>query len=338
MQPTSDATTAVFAAPIGIAHRVLIVDDDELVLATHQHTLEQAGFEVFIARNAEEALDSMRRKFAQIVVLDRNMPGMGGLEFCRTIRNQSYPGYVYLILLTVQDGESDVLTGLDAGADDYLSKRTSAAQLVARLRTAQRIVTLEHSLKRLVEERSQMAMTDALTGAHNRRYFMRNAARELKRLQRSGGTLSLLLLDLDHFKQINDRYGHSIGDMVLIESVRRLRGNLPRAEDWCARIGGEEFAVLLPQTGTEGACVVAERLRRCIAEVAMATTSGPVAATLSVGVAVVSVGPNDEAVGIDALLESADTCLYRSKDEGRNRVTVGQYVAVQEHNRGARQA
>jgi PleD family two-component response regulator len=153
------------------------------------------------------ALSAMRKEFCSIVITDLHMPDMDGLTLCRTLRDEHFASYVYVMLLTAQDAERDVLAGLEAGADDYLSKRASAAQLVARLRTARRILTLEHSLRTVIQEKNQLATTDSLTGASNRRYFTRQLTRELNRVQRARGQLSLLLLDIDHFKRINDRYG-----------------------------------------------------------------------------------------------------------------------------------
>ena len=143
------------------------------------------------APDAPAALALLKEQFTPIVIMDRNMPGMDGLALCRLIRKQDWPGYIYILLLTVQDAEEDILAGLDAGADDYLSKRSSSAQLLARLRTARRILTLEHSLKTAVEEKRRLSLTDALTGAPNRRYFLRHLSRELKRTHRAGGHLSL---------------------------------------------------------------------------------------------------------------------------------------------------
>jgi diguanylate cyclase (GGDEF)-like protein len=320
--------TAIFTTTITIAPKVLLVDDDEIVIEYLKPMVEAAGFEVLTATSGEAALKGLAENFAPIVILDRNMPGMDGLEVTRAIRANIFPGYVYVMLLTVQDGEEDILAGLGAGADDYLSKRASSAQLIARLRTAQRILSLEHSLKNMVEERRRLAMTDALTGAHNRRYFLRHGGREVRRVQRFGGALSLLALDIDFFKSINDRFGHASGDLVLIEVVKRISQGLPRASDWCARLGGEEFAVVLPETDLAGAALVAERLRGSIAaKPVQLKTGNKVPVSVSIGVGGLQALGNPKAASIESLLAMADDCLYRSKADGRNRVTVAKSAA-----------
>jgi diguanylate cyclase (GGDEF)-like protein len=163
-----------------------------------------------------------------------------------------------------------------------------------------------------------------MTGAHNRRYFMRHLHRELNRVSRFGGELSLLLLDIDHFKRINDGHGHSVGDEVLKDFVRRITSSLPRESDWCARLGGEEFAVVLPQTDLAGAGVVAERLRSAIAGQPMQTTLAKVAITASIGVSSLQSSAPGAQVTVEGLLDQADRCLYASKDGGRNRVTLAE--------------
>jgi two-component system, cell cycle response regulator len=306
-----------------IAPRVLLVDDDEIVLERFRDLISAAGYEVLTATSGAAALALLQSEFAPIVILDLNMPGMDGLELCRQIRSgPHYPGYVYIMLCTAHDSEDEILAGLNAGADDYLSKRASGTQLVARLATARRIISLEHSLKIVIAERRQMALSDVLTGAHNRRYFMTHMRREMKRSRRGGHDLALLIADIDHFKKINDRFGHAAGDAVLMEFVRRTRDALPREEDWCARLGGEEFAVVLPKTDLAGAEVVAERIRRAVSAEPFVTATGNVAATVSVGVSNISVFADRGAAELEQLLHRADDCLYFSKNHGRDRVTV----------------
>jgi diguanylate cyclase (GGDEF)-like protein len=251
------------------------------------------------------------------------MPGMDGLELCRAIRDGThYPGYVYIMLCTAHDTEEEILAGLNAGADDYLSKRASGAQLIARLACARRIISLEQSLKAVIEERRRMAMTDVLTGAHNRRYFMNHMRRELKRTRRFGGDLTLVVFDIDHFKHINDRYGHAAGDAVLVEFARRVQKCLPREFDWCARLGGEEFAVVLPQTDLNGGRVVAEKIRLAFASNPVAAVSGGIECTVSAGVSGLSAFADRNEVSIEQILSRADDCLYASKNSGRDQVTV----------------
>jgi len=230
------------------------------------------------------------------------------------------------MLLTAHDSEEDVLLGLDAGADDYVSKRVSDAELIARLSTATRVLSLEHSLKTALEERRRMAMTDALTGAHNRRYFTRYLGAELKRARRFGTDLSLLAIDVDHFKQINDKYGHAAGDAVLQKLVKRIQKCLPRDYDWCARLGGEEFAVVLPQTDLAGAGVVAERVRKAVEELPIHLSRGVRSITISIGVSGLQAMPTRDATTVEMLLADADRYLYKSKEAGRNRVSLPEPV------------
>jgi diguanylate cyclase (GGDEF)-like protein len=323
-----EETTQVIQLNVHIAPRVLIVDDDSLVAEHLAELVRKAGFEAELAHSGAAALAALRRRFAPVVISDRNMPDMDGLTLCRTIRSEQYDGYVYVILLTVQDAEADILSGLEAGADDYLSKRTSGAQLIARLRTAQRILTLERSLRAALEDKTRLATTDPLTGANNRRYLVRHMNREIRAAWRAGSPLSVLLLDIDHFKRVNDVYGHAAGDDVLKGFARRIGETLPRETDWFARLGGEEFAVVLPQTDLAGATTVAEKMRAAVAATPIATSVGALAVSVSVGVSgLAALGPGETA-SVDALLDSADRCLYRSKEDGRNRVTVARSATM----------
>ena len=310
------------------ARAVLLVDDDELVLAHLSQLVQAAGFEVCTASDGATALAFLGQHFTPIVITDLDMPAMDGLALCRAIRQQAWPGYVYVLLLTVHDAESDILAGLEAGADDYLSKRTSSAQLVARLHTAQRILGLEQALKVELEEKRRQSLTDPLTGAHNRRYFEHHLQRDFKRAQRGGAPLSLLMLDIDHFKRINDGFGHAAGDSVLQETVRRIGQCLPRETDWCARVGGEEFVIVLGDTPLAGAAQVAERIRQSIAGVPVPTSAGAIGVTASIGVVEFQPAANLESVSVESLIKELDANMYRSKQEGRNRVTLPAASAI----------
>ena len=305
-----------------VATKVLLVDDDEIVCSHLELLIAAEGYDVTTAPDAETALASMKHDFAPIVIADINMGDMDGLALCRSIRRETYSGYVYVMLHTARDTEEDILAGLKAGADDYLSKRTPKSQLIGRLRTAQRILLLEHSLKTALRDRERAAMTDALTGAHNRRYLFEQLPHELDLAHRSRGDLSVLVLDFDHFSRVNDHHGHAAGDAILKELVQRIHGCLRRKCDWCARLGGDEFAVILPQTDLAGAGVMAEILRSAIETTLMRTGERMVRMTVSIGVSGLSAAARGEATTAQMLLELADQCLYKSKKAGRNRVTV----------------
>jgi two-component system cell cycle response regulator len=322
------STTQVLSLSVMPTPKVLLVDDDEIMLSRLKMAIVEMGYEVFTAADGAAALALLREHLMSIVILDRKMPGLDGLELCRSIRQQKWPGYVYVMLLTAHDAEEDVLLGLDAGADDYLSKRVSDAELAARLSTATRVLSLEHSLKSALDERQRMAMTDSLTGAHNRRYFMRYLRAELKRARRFGTELSLLVLDVDYFKLVNDNFGHAAGDVVLQKLVKRIKNFLPREYDWCARLGGEEFAVVLPQTGLAGAAALAEKLRKSVEELSIRLSGEVRSVTVSIGVSGLQAMPMREIVTPEMLLAHADRYLYRSKEGGRNRVTSPKPIAA----------
>ncbi|MET0534099.1 MAG: diguanylate cyclase, partial [Steroidobacter sp.] len=269
--------------------RVLIVDDDEEARDYLVAVVQEAGYQTRTAASGEEALQMLAREFCPIMITDRNMPGMDGLTLCRRARQGSYAGYLYIFLLTAHNSAEDIVNGLKAGADDYLGKKNiSSAELVARLGNAKRIVGLEQALRRALDQKRQMANTDVLTGAYSRRYLERQLSLELERTRRFAHPLTVLLVDIDHFKRVNDRYGHAVGDEVLRSTYRRMRELLPRACDWIGRYGGEEFLIALLDTDLRGAEVVAQRLNAGVAQSPIETSSGPIPVTISIGAADVS--------------------------------------------------
>jgi two-component system, cell cycle response regulator len=321
MSDDTNETTQTLRLDLPMAPTVLLVDDDPLVLARLRELVAADGYAVHTAQNGIEALSSLARFSPSIVVSDLNMPEMDGLDLCRRIRKRVSHGYVYIVLLTVRAEEDDVLAGLDAGADDYLSKRSSAAVFTARLRTAKRILALEHSLKDALAKKRQLAMSDSLTGVYNRRYFIKHLSRELKRVQRFGGDLSLMLLDVDNFKRINDTYGHAAGDLVLKKLAQQLGACLQRETDWCARLGGDEFVVVLEGMRLGKANICAEHVRKAIVDASIDTAHGAVRFTVSIGVGGLEELPNRDLATVQSVLERADAHLYASKAQGRNRVT-----------------
>jgi diguanylate cyclase (GGDEF)-like protein len=321
MNDGSDETARLLRPDLPFEPTVLIVDDDDLVLARLKELVTAAGYRVRTATSGLEALMSLETSQVSIVVTDLNMPTIDGLEMCRRIRALARSEYVYIILLTVRDDEQHILAGLAAGADEYISKRTSAALFTARLRTANRVLALEYSLKNALEQKSKLAMTDDLTGIYNRRYFNRHLNRELKRRQTFGGDVSLLLLDVDHFKKVNDQHGHSSGDAVLKGLTKQIAASLRRETDWCARLGGEEFGVVLEDTKLEEAYACAERMRESIANHRFAGAKEPLRVTVSIGVSGLEDVADRQAATVVSLLALADEKLFVSKVGGRNRVT-----------------
>jgi diguanylate cyclase (GGDEF)-like protein len=326
MSDDSNETTQTLRLDLPVAPTILIVDDDPLVLARLREIVAGEGYVVHTADGGIEALKSVEKLSPSIVVSDLNMPQMNGLDLCRGIRERASHGYVYIVLLTVRAEEKDILAGLDAGADDYLSKRSSAAMFTARLRTAKRVLALEHSLKDALAKKRQLAMSDSLTGVFNRRYFMKHLSRELKRAQRFGGDVSLLLLDVDHFKDINDTYGHATGDLVLKKITKQLARCLQRETDWCARLGGDEFVVVLEGTKLAQANICAESVRKAVVSEAVETPLGSAHFTVSIGIGGLEELQDRGSATVQSLLERADSHLYVSKARGRNRITSSKEI------------
>jgi diguanylate cyclase (GGDEF)-like protein len=316
----SAETTQLLAVPTRPA--ILLVEDDEPTQELISMYAEQQGLVTHACASAEAALAQIQEEFHPIVITDVQMPGMGGLALCKKLRARKLPGYVYIIVLTGQDRESGVVAALEAGADDYVRKGCAPAELVARLRVAERIVTLEQRLRRTLESKARQAASDALTGLPNRRAFDRRFNADFKRARRFHEPLSLLLIDVDHFKNINDRHGHMVGDEVLRHLAATLRSHLPRDFDVLARLGGEEFAAVLPHTDREAAVTVAERLRTAVADQTIPTTDGALQITVSIGIGSLSSRTGAEQLTTLDLLDEADRGLYESKRQGRNRVTA----------------
>jgi two-component system, cell cycle response regulator len=300
--------------------RILLVDDEPTQRLILARLLKRAGYEVETAGNGREALARLESGDFQLMITDWEMPEMDGIALCSTLRSSQVRAYIYTILLTARDAIEHVVTGLQAGADDYLTKPVIEPELIARLSTGKRIVTLERSLRNANEENRRLSITDPLTGAYNRRYLMEQLPREIERAVRYSRQLSVIMCDVDYFKKINDGYGHLVGDEVLKWFVINLQKAV-RASDWVARYGGEEFVVVLPETAVANAGIAAEHLRAQVASIAFAgqSVSFPVSASFGAS------GWKDSVPGgatLDALMAKCDAGVYASKAGGRNRVTV----------------
>jgi diguanylate cyclase (GGDEF)-like protein len=309
--------------------RVLICDDDNLVCARLASLLKASSFDVEIACSGEEALAIMNSQPCQVLLTDWQMPDMDGLALCRIVRADQNESYVYVLMLTVRNSKEDMLAGLAAGADDYLIKGASVEEILARLEVARRITHVEHSLRVSNQENWRLSVTDPLTGTNNLRYLMKYLPRELARSRRYGHPLAVLSCDIDGFKQINDRYGHEAGDELLRSFVTRTEACLRKDSDWLARVGGDEFMIILPETKVAGANRVAHKLRQSYVQSPVETHAGAVSFTASVGVTAVEAAHEYDSVSkIEHLLRAADRGLYASKGLGGNRVSLAAVTAA----------
>ena len=300
--------------------RVLIADDDPVHTRVLEGLLAAAGYGVLKAVNGVEALKTLEGSDPiQLVIADWMMPEMDGIQLCREIRKRFNEPYVYIILLTARDQRDDIVEGLDAGADDYLIKPVHHSELNARIRAAERIIGLQDRLLAAQEHLRIQAMYDALSGLWNRRAIFEALARELDRSRRQQSPLAVIMIDLDHFKRINDTYGHLVGDDVLREAAQRLRETV-RSYDFVGRYGGEEFLIVAPGSESSRAMDLAERIRRLFAENPIRLSTAAIPVTLSLGVVCLQDG---QAAEINKVLSAADHALYSAKSGGRNNSVLG---------------
>ena len=270
------------------ANRVLIAEDDPVSRRMLEAFLEKWGYQVVTATDGLDAVRILESKDAPaLAVLDWMMPGLEGPEVCRRVRAHPDRPYVYILLLTARSQRDDLLRGLESGADDYLTKPFDASELRARLRVGQRILDLQNGLIAAREESSFRATHDELTGLANRRVVLDEIAREHSRHLRQGGSFAIILVDLDHFKSVNDTRGHPTGDAVLKEVSRRMARSV-RPYDTVGRYGGEEFIVVAPSCGRSGAIALAERILNSLRSAPVETDRGPLSVTVSCRAALAS--------------------------------------------------
>ena len=304
--------------------RILIADDDRVSLRLLDAALVRMGHEVVSVANGLDAIAvSALPDAPPLVILDWMMPGTDGLTVCRALRQRAAP-YVYIIMLTSRSRNEDMIACLDAGADDFLTKPLDVVELRARLRSGERVLALQEGLLIAHETLRHQATHDPLTGLWNRAMIAEEIDRELARAERDGQSLAVVLIDIDHFKRVNDVYGHAAGDTVLRETARRLV-SVPRRYDFVGRYGGEEFLLIVPNCGLREATAVAERVRRVIAGSPMRVGPIELPLTVSLGVACTS-GSYDAA---DVLFQKADEALYHAKATGRDRAAVWPLAANQ---------
>ena len=307
---------------------VLLVEDDRSMMTLMQSLLRSVGHTVYTARNGVEALAEVELHHPQLILSDWMMPQMDGITFCRKLREREDWRDIYMIIMTAHEDINRLVEAFEAGADDYLVKPIIPKIFYARMRAGMRVAKLQHEL---AQEREQLlhlskdlatanehlhmlALTDVLTALPNRRAAMERLEQEWAIMMRGNRPLSCMMLDIDRFKLINDRFGHPAGDVTLKHVAQNLRKSA-RAQDVVCRIGGEEFLVICPDTEAEEAIQCAERLRKNIESTEVPNGSNSLKVSISIGVAVRTSDMQD----IDELLKRADQNLYTAKQEGRNR-------------------
>ena len=297
---------------------ILVAEDDPIFRKLLQSRLQKWGYRVTAVKDGGEAWELLRKpETPDLLILDWMMPGIDGIELCRRIREKQRDRYQYILLLTGKDDKEDIVKGLNAGADDYLTKPFDIGELGARLRAGKRILSLQQELIQAREDLRFQATHDSLTGLWSRGASFDLLASELQRGIRAHAATGILMIDLDHFKNVNDTYGHLTGDAVLREASRRI-GQAVRSYDFVGRYGGEEFLAILSKCTTDDLRSVAERVRCAVAESPISTSAGSIDMTVSIGGVVSAQGVPDL-----ELLSAADSALYDAKRSGRNRVVVG---------------
>ncbi len=301
--------------------KILVVDDDTVVRDEVADMLEEAGYKIIVSTDGNDSLAKVRDESPDLIVMDVEMPGMGGREACRIIKGNKRFGFIPIILVTARDDIQTKVEGLEMGADDYLVKPLNKLELLARVKSMLRMKALQSELieanerlQGMNERLQELSMTDPLTGVYNRLFFQKRIEYEFQRADRYQTPLALIMLDLDHFKNINDSYGHPFGDIVL-KGFSEILFSSVRGVDIVARYGGEEFVVACPETNNKQAMVVAERIRSKIDKARFTSDGVEGSVTTSIGIAVC---PHPKIGNTEELLKQADAALYRAKQDGRN--------------------
>jgi two-component system, cell cycle response regulator len=298
--------------------KILIAEDDRVSGLLMQRTLEKFGYDVVLAEDGRAAVEILSQHDGpRLALIDWMMPKLDGIGLCREVRSAQRDGaYVYILLLTSRQDAEDVVEGLEAGADDYITKPFHPAVLRARLHTGRRILSLEETLVRAREEMRFKATHDALTSLWNRASILSMARIELLRSAREAQPFSLLLCDIDHFKQVNDNHGHLVGDVVLEEVARRLTYSV-RGYDAVGRYGGEEFLIVLGNCDESNLRARAEDIRTAVVSTPIQTGHAELSVSISIGAMTHRCWESD--ISLESIIARADAALYNAKAEGRNR-------------------
>ncbi|MBL8446527.1 MAG: diguanylate cyclase [Zoogloeaceae bacterium] len=335
---TSGETAKAIAAPgeSGKGLRILLVDDDASIRSVLRGVLERAGHQIFEAKNGRAGLELALEIQPHMMIVDWVMPEMDGVELTRALRKTRIGRTIYILLLTSLEEDERLVEAFENGVDDFVTKPLKPKVLAARLRAGHRVIRLQQEVDKDREEirrfaaelavtnrrLQEVALTDSLTGFPNRRYAIDRLAQEWATSQRSRLPLSCMVIDVDAFKQINDGHGHDVGDQVLIQASGAIKQAL-RSQDVVARVGGDEFLVICPETSLEAAVVCGERLRKAVERLAVTASGVAIPLSISVGVATRDATMADP----DALVKRADQGAYLAKQRGRNKVGTVQALA-----------
>lgn len=307
------------------AARVLVVEDSPTQAEWLGEVLARDGYEVQIARDGRDAIRRVRGDPPDLVLLDMILPDMDGLEVLRILKARAEDQFIPVILLSVKADLDSRVAGLRIGADDFLAKPFADAEIQARAGAMLRIKNLQDQLRAAKSQLEKLSITDGLTGLYNHRHFEERLHEEFRRSHRYSDPIALIMLDLDHFKSINDRFGHPFGDRVLRGTAELISTSI-RDPDVCARYGGEEFAIILPRAHLQGALAVAERIHREMGQKTYPVDSDPgrtkpadVRVTASLGIAFY---PSKDVTSAETLVKFADEALYRAKREGRDAICL----------------
>lgn len=295
--------------------QVLIAEDDLISRMMLSSVIEKWGYEPIIVDNGESALEILTGVSPPLLaILDWVMPGIDGIDVVRTLREKKEEVPTYVIMLTTRSEKEDVIAGLEAGADDYIRKPFDVDELWARIRVGLRTATLQKDLMETQKALEYEAIHDPLTGCLNRRGILERLSEEIERSQRTGEQFCVAMCDLDHFKKINDTYGHQTGDDVLKCFVQIIRSQL-RLYDQIGRLGGEEFLIIIPNITESYAENTLERLNKTIQDTEMVTCTGKIKITVSIGGIILN-----EKIDMDTIIKHVDKALYIAKERGRNQI------------------
>jgi len=305
--------------------KILVADDDLISRTLMQRTLQKLGYEVVLAENGRIAAEMLTQTDGpRLAILDWMMPELDGPGLCRELRRlQQEDRYIYIVLLTSKQSTEDVVAGLEAGADDYITKPCQPGELAARLHAGRRILSLEENLVQAREEMRYRATHDSLTAIWNRASILSLVRSELDRSVRDNKPTSILLCDIDHFKQVNDNHGHLVGDIVLKEVAKRLTSTV-RSYDAVGRYGGEEFLALLSNCDEPNLKARCEHIRAAVADTPI--MAGIEELSVSVSIGAVTCQRWYRRLPIEHVLARADAALYKAKADGRNRTVIAEML------------